>query len=371
MRWVTYGLAASLMVLAGCGNGEPAGERVRAPAGDAVAGAAADGPAGAGPSVGDGADTVSADVAATGPDRASEPLAWAIAGSWRSETERARDTARHPAETLAFFGIEPDDTVIELWPGGGWYSSILAPYLATGGGTLIAAGFDPDVFEGERRARIVERLDAYADRFTARPDLFGTVRMTAFSDRSGPLTTPGSADVVLTFRNLHNWMAGGYADKAFSDAFTALKPGGILGVVEHRLPSSANQDPVAMTGYVHEDYVRRAAERAGFVFVESTEVNANPKDTADHPFGVWTLPPNSRTEDRNGEAPDGFDPALYAAIGESDRMTLKFVKPLADGTVPGTGPDAAGSPEEAGAPDEASASEAAGTTVEAGGPTER
>ena len=125
-------------------------------------------------------------------------------------------------------------------------------------------------------------------------------------------------------------MSGGYAEKFFTDAYAALKPGGVLGVVEHRLPSTETQDPTASTGYVHEDYVIALATAAGFVLDGSSEVNANPRDTADHPFGVWTLPPNSRTADRDGNTPDGFDPATYAAIGESDRMTLRFVKPAAE-----------------------------------------
>ncbi|MEM7766108.1 MAG: hypothetical protein AAF253_01310 [Pseudomonadota bacterium] len=224
--------------------------------------------------------------------------------------------------------------MIELWPGGGWYTSILAPYLATGDGRLVAAHFDPDAYQSEPRARIEARIAEFAARYERRPDLFGTVQMGAFSGRSGQLVARESADVVLTFRNLHNWMAGGYADKAFADAFAALKPGGILGVVEHRLPSSSTQDPLAMTGYVHEDYVKAAAERAGFAFVASSEINANPRDNADHPFGVWTLPPNSRTQDRDGQQPEEFDPAVFVTIGESDRMTLKFQKPLANGTVP-------------------------------------
>jgi len=326
-------LAAALVALAACGREEAA-----APA--PATGTEAPLP----PAATSDAGPADLPAASAGPDRATDPLAWALAGPWRSDEERLRDSARNPAETLSFLGVEPDDVVIELWPGGGWYSSILAPYLATGGGRLIAAGFDPAAYEGERRERIEARLADYESRFAGREEVFGRVTMAAFSDRSGPLAAPESADVVLTFRNLHNWMAGGYADKTFADAYAALKPGGVLGVVEHRLPSSATQDPMAMTGYVHEDYVRRAAERAGFVFVDSSEVNANPKDTADHPFGVWTLPPNSRSQDRNGEVPEGFDPAIYQAIGESDRMTLKFVKPLADGSVPGaaseTGADA-------------------------------
>ncbi|MEM0987192.1 MAG: hypothetical protein AAGJ32_13175 [Pseudomonadota bacterium] len=273
------------------------------------------------------ADPADAGAIDTGPDRIADPLAWAIAGDWRPDQEKSRDGDRNPAETLTFFEVEAGDVVVELWPGGGWYSAILAPYLNAGGGRLIAAGFDPDAYGGERRDRIENRIGEYENRFASRPDIFGAITLARFSGDSPALAAPGSADAVLTFRNLHNWMAAGYAEKAFRDAFDVLKPGGILGVVEHRLPSSETQDPMAMTGYVHEDYVKAAAKRAGFVFVESSEINANPKDTADHPFGVWTLPPNSRSQDRTGTMPEGFDPGLYQSIGESDRMTLKFRKP--------------------------------------------
>ncbi|MEL6568020.1 MAG: hypothetical protein AAFQ22_06340, partial [Pseudomonadota bacterium] len=222
--------------------------------------------------------------------------------------------------------VQSSDTVVELWPGGGWYTQILAPYLASGGGSLVAATWDPEAFEGDRRARIEERITGYSEAFSD-AETFGDIQIAALSGVSGPLTEPGTADVVLTFRNIHNWMSGEYLDKVFSDAFNALKPGGVFGVVEHRLPSTTEQDPAARSGYVHEDFVIAAAERAGFVLEAQSEINANPADTADHPFGVWTLPPNSRTSDREGNAPEGFDAASYAAIGESDRMTLKFRKP--------------------------------------------
>jgi predicted methyltransferase len=250
----------------------------------------------------------------------------AVASDLRSEQEKARDVWRHPAETLEFFGIQPTQKVVEVWPGGGWYTNILAPWIGSGGGTLVAAGFDAAAIEDpERRARTEERLAefkaAYAD------PKFGNMEYTVFSASSGPLTEPGTADAVLTFRNLHNWMASGYAEKFFADAYDALKPGGTLGVVEHRLPSTHAQDPKASSGYVHEDYVKALAAAAGFEFVDSSEVNANPADTADHPFGVWTLPPNNAAADRDGNTPDDFDPEKYKAIGESDRMTLKFRKP--------------------------------------------
>lgn len=250
-----------------------------------------------------------------------------LAGAWRSDAEKARDVSRNPAETLNFFGIEPNDTVVEIWPGGGWYSNVLAPYLAIDGGTLIAAHWDPTVFEGERKTTIEGRIADYMTKYGADTETFGTVELSAFSAESGPLAEAGSVDAVLTFRNVHNWMSGDYTAKFFTDAYAALKPGGVLGVVEHRLPSSAEQDPRGSSGYVHEDFVKGLAAAAGFEFAASSEVNANPADTADHPLGVWTLPPVSRTTDREGNTPEGFDPTIYEAVGESDRMTLKFVKP--------------------------------------------
>jgi predicted methyltransferase len=255
------------------------------------------------------------------------PLEIAIAGDWRPAADTARDVWRHPKETLEFFGVQPNHKVVEVWPGGGWYTQILGPYLATGGGTLVAAGFDvASVTDNpERKARLETRLAEF--KTTYGDPRYGTIAYSAFSGASGPLTEAASADVVLSFRNVHNWMASEYADKFFTDAFAALKPGGTLGIVEHRLPSTATQDPKALTGYVHEDYVKALALAAGFEFVEASEINANPADTADHPFGVWTLPPNSTVADDEGKAPEGFDPAKYQAIGESDRMTLKFRKP--------------------------------------------
>jgi predicted methyltransferase len=266
--------------------------------------------------------TEAAPVAAAPAGPAVGSLAWAVAGDWRTAEEKARDTWRNPEATLAFFGVEADDKVVEIWPGGGWYTQILAPYLKSGGGRYVAAAFDP--VGNEFRANAVQR---FRDTYMAKPELYGDIALTVFAQNAGPITEPGTADVVLTFRNVHNWMGGGWAEKAFKDAYDALKPGGVLGVVEHRLPSAMTQEPTAPSGYVHEDYVIALATEAGFVLEARSEINANPKDTADHPFGVWTLPPNSRTKDRDGNAPEGFNPETYKAIGESDRMTLKFRKP--------------------------------------------
>ncbi len=255
------------------------------------------------------------------------PLEVAIAGEWRTAEEKARDAWRHPKETLEFFEVAANEKVVEVFPGGGWYTKILAPYLASGGGTLVAPGFDLEAARSdpERFARLEQRVNEFKTSFS--DPRYGVIEYSSFSKTSGPLTAPGSADTVLTFRNVHNWMASGYAEKFFTDAYAALKPGGVLGVVEHRLPSSQAQDPKALSGYVHEDYVKSLAKAAGFEFVAASEINANPMDTADHPFGVWTLPPNNAVTDNEGKAPADFDPAKYQAIGESDRMTLKFRKP--------------------------------------------
>jgi predicted methyltransferase len=249
-------------------------------------------------------------------------LAWAIAGAWRPAADKARDGWRHPLQSLAFWGFDPHMTVVEFWPGAGWYTDILAPVLTANRGRLYAALLPPD----DPPARLVN--DAYRRKLAARPDLYGAVTPTSFGPASGAVAPSASADLVLFLRNLHNWMAAGLAEKAFKDALQALKPGGVLGIEEHRAKAGGVQDPLAASGYVQESYVKQLAKEAGFDFVASSEVNANPKDTKDHPFGVWTLPPERRSSPR-GEPPNpGFDHAKYDAIGESDRMTLKFAKPL-------------------------------------------
>lgn len=252
----------------------------------------------------------------------TSPLEAALAGEWRAEA--ARDAFRHPKETLEFFDVAPDETVVEIWPGGGWYTQILGPYLKAGGGKLIAAGFETE--GSEYRANAMAKFN---ETYVSNPELYGDIEVTVLSENSDAIAPAGSVDTVLTFRNVHNWMSGGYADAVFKQAYDALKPGGVLGVVEHRLPSNAEQDPAASSGYVHEGYIIALAKKAGFEFDGSSEINANPDDTADHPFGVWTLPPVSRSENSEGETPEGFDPEKYKTIGESDRMTLKFIKPAA------------------------------------------
>ena len=264
-------------------------------------------------------------------------LGWAVQGPWR--IERARDQARHPAETLAFFGLRPDMTVVEVFPGRGWYSAVLAPYLARGGGKLYEASFDPLTATAAQMATMQE----FKARFMQAPQTFGAIQLTVLSPTSGAIAPDGSADMVLVMRNVHTFMAEGYAEKAFRDIFAALKPGGILGIEEHRAKSTGLQDPQAGDGYVQEAFVKMLAQEAGFEFVGSSEINANPKDTKDYPFGVWTLPPVLRSAPLGAPDDARFDHAKYLAIGESDRMTLKFRKPGGGVGAPaqtGTQPDA-------------------------------
>jgi predicted methyltransferase len=239
----------------------------------------------------------------------------ALAGSHRSEANKARDVYRHPKETLTFFGLRQDMTVVELWPGtGGWYTEVLGPVLKDKG-TLYAAHIDPD--EAPQNAR--DGLASYKAKLAASPGVYGNVHVTVLWGKGADVAPPGSADMVVTFRNIHNWMGRGWAPEAFAAAYKALKPGGVFGVEEHRGNPAVPQDPKAQSGYVNEDYAIKMIEAAGFKLVERSEINANPKDTKDYEKGVWTLPPNFRMGD--------VDRAKYAAIGESDRFTLKFVKP--------------------------------------------
>ncbi len=255
--------------------------------------------------------------------KGARTLEAAVAGRWRSPADKARDVWRHPVETLTFWDLRPGQTVVEFWPGAGWYTEILAPFLAQTRGKLYAATLQADPND-PAAAEIVE---AYRRKLAAKPRLYGQVEITRFGPTSGPVAPAGTADRVLFLRNLHNWMAAGIAEKAFKDALAALKPGGILGVEEHRGQTGRVQDVLAADGYVQQAYVVQMAAEAGFVLAGASEINANPKDTKDHPFGVWTLPPTRLSAPR-GEPPEpSFDHAKYDAIGESDRMTLKFVKP--------------------------------------------
>ena len=239
-----------------------------------------------------------------------------IAGDHRSDANKARDRYRHPAETLTFFGLRPDMKVVEVTPGAGWYTEILGPYLHKSG-KYYAAGWDPDA-----RAEFIQQgVKAFADKLAARPDLYSGTVVTVLSppDKTA-IAPPGTADMVLTFRNIHNWMGSGNADIVFAAMYKALKPGGVLGVVEHRAKTDVPQDPKAKSGYVREDYAIALAEKAGFVLEDRSEINANPKDTKDYEKGVWTLPPTYAEGEK--------DKARYTAIGESERFTLRFRKPV-------------------------------------------
>jgi predicted methyltransferase len=247
----------------------------------------------------------------------------AVNSSVRVEVNR--DKYRHPEQTIEFFGIKPDATVIEIWPGQGWYTSILGPYLKSGGGHLVAANFDTSTTNSDLVQKVV---DSFKDKFSAQPEIYGDVKVVPFGPRSGAMVADGTADAVLTFRNIHNWMAQGWSDKAFNDFYRALKPGGILGIEEHRADDDTPQDPMAADGYVRQDYVISLAKDAGFELVDISEINANVKDTKDHPYGVWTLPPVLRTAPMGQSANPRFDSSRYNTIGESDRMTLLFRKPL-------------------------------------------
>jgi predicted methyltransferase len=252
---------------------------------------------------------------------ADAKLQAAVAGDQRAPANKARDAARKPVETLTFWGLKPNQTVIELSPGGGYWTEILAPYAKATGGTYVATASDldnPKLSEAAKKGRAAFEAK-YADA------KYGPIKYVNFGPVSGPLGAPGSADLVITARNVHNFMMQGTLDKILKDAHAVLKPGGVLAVEEHRSDPKPEL-PGVSNGYVSTATVIAAAEKAGFKLAAKSEVNANPKDTKDHPFGVWTLPP-SRWTTANGQGSDpAFDRTKYDAIGESDRMTLRFVK---------------------------------------------
>jgi predicted methyltransferase len=244
----------------------------------------------------------------------------AIAGDHRSAANRARDAWRHPKETLTFFGLRADMTVMEIWPGaGGWYTEILAPVLRERG-RYLAAQWDPS----SDSQFVQDALKAYGAKLASRPEVYDKVEVVALQAPSALAPVPpDTVDMVLTFRNIHNWMPRDAAKPMFEAMFAALRPGGILGVVEHRAAADGPpQDPKARSGYVREDYAIELITSVGFELVGSSEVNANPADTKDYDQGVWTLPPTLRLGERDREK--------YLAIGESDRFTLRFRKPVAN-----------------------------------------
>ena len=317
MRKSVFVLALACVLAACSDKEEPVAQQPAAAPAEAPVRAAATEPAATPP-------------AATPTPAASVPAAdsaafWAsfdkiAAGSHRSEKNRARDQYRHPKETLQFFGIAPGMRVIEIWPGAGWYTELLAP-LMRGNGSFVAGYWDDGITgQPEYRYRLANEYKTMLLNF---PDLYDQIEIENFSPPTETgLGAPGSADAVLTFRNVHNWISekDNAAPAVFKSFFDVLKPGGTLGVVEHRAGAGKSAEESFKSGYLSEDAVIKLATDAGFVLVEKSEINANPKDTKDHPEGVWTLPPSLALGDK--------DKAKYLAIGESDRMTLKFQKPV-------------------------------------------
>lgn len=251
--------------------------------------------------------------AAVAADPADPALRQAIDSPSRSPKFVARDTARHPAEELAFFGIRPNQTVVEIWPSGGYWTEILAPYLRASG-RLYAAATVPGA-----SAEADAQLARFREKLESDPARYDRVVLTAFGAQANDVAPADSADLVVTFRNLHNWLKAGTADAAFAAFYRALKPGGILGIEEHRARPDRPQDPTAANGYVREDYAIELATKAGFVLLATSEIDANPRDTTDWPKGVWTLPPTSALGD--------VDRVRYEAVGEADNFVLKFRKP--------------------------------------------
>jgi predicted methyltransferase len=251
---------------------------------------------------------------------ANAALDAALAGAHRSAANKARDRYRHPKETLEFFGLRPEMTVVEIWPGGGWYTEILAPVLRERGKLYAALYGSSPPFPYQAR-----EMESFRAKLASAPAIYDRVEISALGfPNEREIAAPGSVDLVVTFRNVHNWFQEGYgppnaAALAFDAIFTALKPGGMLGVVDHRWPDPATEDPRSRNGYVSEQRVIALAEAAGFELAGRSDVNRNPLDTHDHPEGVWTLPPDLALGERDREK--------YLAIGESDRLTLKFVKP--------------------------------------------
>lgn len=250
------------------------------------------------------------------------PAAWALEPTWpillgehRTQAYVARDVYRHPYQTLQFFGLNQQSTVVEIWPGGGWYTELLAPYLQERG-LFYAAHFSATSsipFYRSNRVKFEQKL-------AANPDVYDKVKITTLMPPEQVKIAPdNSADFVLTFRNVHNWLKAGKEEAVFNAMYAALKPGGVLGVVEHRAKPGTSDESMIRSGYVTEAVVMQLAAEVGFEFVAASEINANPKDSAVHPYGVWTLPPTLRG------GSEGRD--TYLAIGESDRMTLKFIKP--------------------------------------------
>jgi predicted methyltransferase len=247
-----------------------------------------------------------------------DPRLVAIAdGSHRSEENRSRNQFRHPVKTLTFFGLRPDSRVVEIWPSGGWYTEVIAPYVNEQG-KYYAAHWDPN-----SDIEFIQRgVQAYQAKLAENPELYGNVEMTVLMPPDHvEIAPPGSVDLVVAFRNIHNWLPRGSQEIILGAVYSALKPGGVLGIVEHRGDPQVEQDAEAKSGYVNQAYAIELAQKAGFIFDNSSEINANPADTKDYEAGVWTLPPTLKLKEQ--------DQARYIEIGESDRFTLRFIKPAA------------------------------------------
>ncbi len=336
-RFKALMLVSCLTVLTACGDGRgsQAGSHDRAPDDRGFAGETLNAPPPA--PVRDVVDPPAPPAAEAGPVVGT--LAWAAAGAWRPPEERARDGARKPLELFAFMGVRASHAVVEAWPGGGWHAAILAPYLRAGGGRYVAATPPaPSLDAGRavlRAGGVTQGMGAAALR---------EALVLRFADpRLGPPpplidlgpTTPTPvleppADAVLSVNDVHVWMALGMAEKAFRDLYALVRPGGALTVVQYRAPENAPQDPSALSGYVRTSFVVRLAEEAGFTLEAQSAILENPKDDADHPFGVWTLAPFNRTSPLGEPFDPDFDRAAYDAIGEPDQMALLFRKPAGD-----------------------------------------
>jgi predicted methyltransferase len=253
-------------------------------------------------------------VSTGGRETTAAALDLILAGNQRPPAARSRDPYRHPKDTLLFFGIRPYTRVLETWPESGWYTAIIAPLVATKG-RYFAGVIAPD--PGSRF--LTARAADYRRLLASRPGAYHAVKVTTFPLDGTDVVPPGTVDMVLSFRDLHEWMALGHAQQALATIYRALAPGGVFGVVDNRGNPAVPQDPLAKNGYVRQDYAIRLIEAAGFRLVATSEVNANPKDTKDYPCGVWALPPDYRL--------GNIDRARYEAIGESDRFTLRFIKP--------------------------------------------